>query len=382
MTVFKAYTKVLKASIVMVLIYTVILIAFGATNMQTSESSLSFTVEKPDIAIVNLDPNQSLTEHFIKYLESHTNIKDIDENVICFEDALFYRDISYIIYIPENYQNDFLNHKNPELKIKSTGDYEASLADMLIKRYLNVANLYNKEELSLKELLENIDSTINHEVTLEVKSSMDTTSLTRATFYYNFANYSFLAGCVYVVSTILASFKEKNVRKRTIVSSMNYRKYNRHLLLSNGLFVFVLWLFYVILSFFLLGNIMFSIHGVLLIINSLLLAISCLSLAFMIGSLISDKNTINGIVNVVALGSSFLCGAFIPLEYLPNSVIVMAHFLPSYYYINNNDLIKGLETVNYETLKPVFMNASIILLFAVGMIIITNLILSKKRKID
>lgn len=382
MTVFKAYTKVLKACITTIILYTVILILFAGLNLETQDTSSTFSAAKPDIAIVNLDQNHALTNNFIQYLESRANIKEIDTNEISLDDALFYRDISYIIYIPEHFGRDFLNQKNPEIQIKSTGDYEASLANILVERYLSVASLYNKEDISFEELLEHINSTINNEVTLEVKSTTDTTKLTKATFYYNFANYSFIAGCVYVVSIILASFKEKNVRKRTIISSMDYRKYNRHLLLSNGLFVFVLWLFYVILSFFLVGSVMFTAHGLLLIFNSFLLVSCCLSLAFMIGNVITDKNAINGIVNVVALGSSFLCGAFVPPEYLPDFVIKTAHLLPSYYYINNNEMIKGLEIINFETLKPILINGSIIILFSVGMIIITNVILSKKRKID
>ena len=35
-------------------------------------------------------------------------------------------------------------------------------------------------------------------------------------FYYNFANYSILAGCVYVICLILSSFKAENIENNTI----------------------------------------------------------------------------------------------------------------------------------------------------------------------
>ena len=39
-------------------------------------------------------------------------------------DSLFYRDVNYVIYIPENYREDFLNDKNPEIEIKKVDNYE------------------------------------------------------------------------------------------------------------------------------------------------------------------------------------------------------------------------------------------------------------------
>ena len=54
---------------------------------------------------------------------------------------------------------------------------------------------------------QNIDSNIE----IEILSKLDTNSLEKASFYYNFTNYSLLAGCVFVISTVLNSFKSKTV---------------------------------------------------------------------------------------------------------------------------------------------------------------------------
>ena len=114
-------------------------------------------------------------------------------------------------------------------------------------------------------------------------------------------NYSILAGCVYVICIIISSFREEKIRKRTIISSMNYKKYNRQLLISNGMLAFILWFLYVVLSFILIGDIMFTTHGLILIANSFVFSICSLTIAFLIANLINNKNAINGIINVVAL---------------------------------------------------------------------------------
>ena len=106
-----------------------------------------------------------------------------------------------------------------------------------------------------------------------------------------------------------------------------------------------------------------------------------LTIAFLIGNIINDKNAINGIVNVIALGSSFLCGAFVPMQWLPDSVLKIAHILPSYYYISTNEILVNLETINFETLKTILINMVAILLFSFGFIIITNIISKRKQKI-
>ena len=183
-----------------------------------------------------------------------------------------------------------------------------------------------------------------------------------------------------MICLILSSFNEETVKKRTIVSSMNYKKYNRTLLLSSGLFAVVLWLFYVFISCVLVGSTMFTMQGLIYVINSFVFTICATTIAFLIGNLFNNKGAINGIVNVIALGSSFLCGAFVPVEWLPNTVLKIAHILPSYWYIQTNELMKTIENFNIETLKPVITNTCMLIVFSIIFIILTNIVSKKKRR--
>lgn len=381
MTVFKTFLKVLNKCKVTIIMYTIILIGFGGFNMQTSDNSTNFVASKPDIFIVNQDEENSITKNLVEYIKNNSNIIDIQNDEEAINDAVFYRDVNYVIYIPENYGKDFMEGKNPNIEIKSTGDYQSSFAEMLLQRYIKVANLYQDNISTEDELISKINDTISKETEIEITSKLDTDMLSKATFYYNFASYSILAGCVYVICLILSSFKEEKIRKRTIISSMSDKEYNRKLLLSNSLFAVVMWLIYAALSFILVGDVMFTAHGLIYMINSFIFTVCALTIAFLIGNLVTNKNAINGIVNVVALGSSFLCGAFVPMEWLPDTVLKIAHILPTYYYISSNEKLTKLEVVDFETLKPIFMNMGGILLFAVIFIIITNAVSKRKRKI-
>ncbi len=324
MTVYKTFFKVVNKYKFLIIIYTAMLILFAGFNMQTSQNSTNFVAEKPDVLIINNDKEQKLSKNLVEYIEKNSNIVDIENDEEARNDALFYRDVSYIIYIPENYSKDFLNGLNPEINIKSAGDAGSSYAEMMLTRYIKVANLYQKELQNEDELIKTINETLEKEAETEITSKLDTNNLSKAVFYYNFMNYSILAGCVYVICIIISSFREEKIRKRTIISSMNYKKYNRQLLVSNGMLAFILWFLYVVLSFILIGDIMFTAHGLILIANSFVFSICSLTIAFLIANLINNKNAINGIINVVALRFKlfmwcFCASRMVARHYIKNS---------------------------------------------------------------
>ena len=381
MTVFKTFLKILNKNKFIIILYTMFLIFFGGFNMQTSENNTNFVASKPDIMIVNYDEEKGITKDLIKYIEENSNVVDLKNNEDAINDALFYRDVNYVVYIPKNYNKDFMDGKNPEIEIKSTGDYQSSFAEMLLSRYIKVANIYQKSINSEEELISKINETLSKKSEVEITSKLDTNILSKATFYYNFANYSIMACLIYVICLILAIFKDIKIQKRTIISSTNYKTLNRQLLLSNSLFSIILWMIYVVLSFILVGDIMFSIHGIIYLINSFIFTICATTIALFIGNIVSNKNAISGIVNVIALGSSFLCGAFVPMEWLPDGVIKIAHILPSYYYISSNEILKTLEIINFDTIKPILLDIIIILSFSIVFIILTNIVSKRKQKI-
>ena len=381
MTVFKTFLKVLKKNKGIVIMYTAILLGFGTFNMQANKTSTTFEARKPDIVIINNDKEEGITKDLIKYIKENSDTPDVENSEDAINDALFYEEASLVVYIPENFNQDFLSGKKPEIKVKKATSYYASFAEMMLQRYIKVANIYRENIQDENELISKINDTLKEETKTELTSKLDTTGLSKAATYYNFANYSFLACLIYIICLVLSAFNETNVKKRTIISSCNYKKHNRILLLSNMLYSLVLWAFYVIVSFIILGDVMTSVHGIAMILNSLVFVICATALSFLVGSIVKNKDAIGGVVNVVGLGSSFLCGAFVPAEWLPDTVKTIAHILPSYYYINSNDIITGLEEVNMTTLSPVFVNAGIMLGFTAVFIVLANIVTKKKRKI-
>ena len=379
MTVFKTFWKVVNKYKGTIILYTVMLLTFGTMNLKTNDINTTFTNSKPDVLIIDQDESL-ISKNLVDYFDKFANLVKVEESEDKIDDALFYRDVSYVIYIPYGYEKDILNGINPELEIKSAGDYEASLANMLLSRYINVQNIYSKS-VDNDELIEAINNNLANSANVNIVSKMDNVKSSNMASFFNFASYSIMAVIMYIICLVLSSFHDENVNKRIIVSSMNYKKYNRLVLISSFGFSFIVWILYTLLGFVLLDD-MLSIRGVIYIINTFVFSFCALNLALLISSLTSNKNAINGIVNVLALGQAFLCGAFIPAEFLPEFVLKIAHIFPSYWYINSNNLMSTMEVINFNNMKPVFANLLVLIIFSIVFVIINNFVSLKKHVVD
>lgn len=379
MTVFKTFWKVVNKYKGTIIGYTVLLLVFGTLSMSSNDVTEDFKSSKPDVIIVDNDKSV-LSNNLVKYFNDNANILDIDLEEEKIDDAIFYRDANYVIYIDEGYEDDVLNGNNPLIKIKSSKDYSSSLAEMLLKRYLKTQDVLHDEFSDKNILVEKINDSLKTNANVELATKINTTELTRLSRYYNFASYSIIAVVMFIICLVLSSFNEESVKKRTIISSMNYKKYNKCIMLSSILYVLFVVILYTILGFIVFGSIMFSKRGLIYILNTFVFAIVALALSLLVSTLVNKKEAVSGIVNVVALSQAFLCGAFIPVMWLPDSVLKLAHVLPAYYYINSNELLASLEVLNFSNLKLIFINMGVMILFIVIFIILNN-IFSKKKQV-
>ena len=382
MIVFKTILKILNKLKGLIILYTIMLISVTLVN-QSSDNVDSFEEVKPSVIIVNNDKSKSnVTNHFIKYLENHMEVKDIDiGNEEKIDDALFYRDVSLVVYIPDGFGDDLLDSKDVSVEYKISGDKGSSYGNMLVQNYFDSFNIYNKY-YDGDELFDRLDNALNVDVNVEVKSKLDTNSLSRMARFFNFLNYAILAGCVYSISMILASLKSENVRKRTIVSSYDYKKYNRIVLGACSIVIIGMWLLYMILALIIFKDLFISMNGLWYVINSFVFSLCSLCIGFLIGNITQNKGAISGIVNVVSLGSSFLCGCFVPFEFMPDYVIKIAHIFPTYYFVINNEALKVMDNFSLSSVSPLIFNIGIVLIFGVCFVIITNYVSKKKQLLN
>lgn len=378
MTIFKTYWKIVKKNIGIIILYTVMLLVFGTMNLKANKNSFEFISSKPDIIIVN-NSSGIITDNLISYLKTNANVKNItDDNDI--DDAVFFRDANYVIYIPKEFENKIENGKEFNIDIKTNNSYDSYIASELLNRYLDVfskyMNLYNDKILAIQKL----DNTLNKKASVVIESKTNLNSKT--SLFYNFSSYSIMAIVIYIICLVLSSFNDEKISKRTSVSGMNYKTFNNYLYISSFTFTFIIFIVYLILSFLILKSSILNINGILYGLNMFIFFIVSFTMAILISNLVKSKGAISGVVNVISLGSAFLCGAFIPVKYMPSFALKIAHIFPTFYFIDNNEYIASIQNFDKASYDFVLKNFIIMIVFIIFFLILNTLVTRFKRKVN
>ena len=378
MTIFKTYWKIVKKNIGIIILYTVMLLVFGTMNLKANKNSFEFISSKPDIIIVN-NSSGIITDNLISYLKTNANVKNItNENDI--DDAVFFRDANYVIYIPKDFETKLESGKEVNIDIKTNNSYDSYIASELLNRYLDVfskyMNLYNDKILAIQKL----DNTLNKKASVVIESKTNLNSKT--SLFYNFSSYSIMAIVIYIICLVLSSFNDEKISKRTNVSGMNYKTFNNYLYISSFTFTFIIFIVYLILSFLILKSSILNINGILYSLNMFIFFIVSFTMAILISNLVKSKGAISGVVNVISLGSAFLCGAFIPVKYMPSFALKIAHIFPTFYFIDNNEYIASIQNFDKASYEFVLKNFIIMIVFIIFFLILNTLVTRFKRKVN
>ncbi len=380
MIVFKNYLKMTKNYIAIIMLYSAIFISFAVVQSLNQKATTSYQKEDIRIAIIDHDQSQ-LTSYFKEYISKNAIIENIGEDEESLKDALFFRQVDYIMIIPQSFGQDFINDQDVQISTMQIPDaYEAVYGETLMNRYLNTLQLYLKAGMDVSTASQHAIKDLSIEAVVHMESNIENNELSSVSSFYNFSNYALLSIIIVVISMIMVSFHHEPIQKRNLVSPLKTHTFQFQLILGNMSVAFGIWLIYIIISFIMYRQTMMSAYGLLYILNSLCLLIFILLFAFLLTKITDNRELISGIANVVSLGSSFLCGAFVPQAYLGQFVLNIAHFLPSYWFIKNNNEIALLTHIDYETIQPLLMNMGIILVFALLCYLITLLVSYFQRR--
>lgn len=373
MIVFKNYLKIARTYALTILIYTFIFLGLNIIVGMYNSSATDYQSTEVNIAIINRDGKSDLVTGLTDYISKNGNLITIKDDQEAMRDALFFRQVDYIMIIPENFNQDFISGKDVSIETMELPDaYNSIYSKNLLNKYLNTARLYINSNVS--EFSTMIEQDLNNTVKVSLNGQQNDIDFSKVTDYYNFANYMLVTITMVVITMIMVSFNEEKIKRRNLVAPISYQSMNRQLLLGNYTVGFLIWGLYVLFSFILYPQAMFSYNGLLLVINSIALMIFIQVFSFLLTKFTSNREILSGIGNVIGLGSSFLCGAFVPQSMLSPFVISIAKFLPPYWFIKNNNEIAKIAQFNLDSLNPILINIIIILAFALVVYIITQLV--------
>lgn len=382
MTVFKGFLQVLIRNIAFVILFTTIMVVMGLTVFQTSPSSSGdFTPSKPTVLVINRGNDTALTRSFNSYLAGQTKKADTGTSEREIDDALYYETLSYVVYLPHDFTTTILKGEKPVVDIKTRASSESASAEVLVSRFLRLATGYGQYLTDEDELVKAVNSSLKLDSKVSLTSHLDQKTLHNVTALYNFGSYTLLAGGAYVITMILAAFSVVNIRKRTLVSPARPIRIDLSLIAGCALIVAFLVALNVLLVRILLPGIADTGREGLYALNIVAFGLPVLAIGFFIAKITNNKEALGAIINVVALASAFLCGAFIPRELMPDAVVAIGKALPSFYYIDNNNALAEMTSFSGAAASQFWENIGVQVGYALALWIGAAILTRLRRRV-
>lgn len=375
MIVFKNYFKIVKQHLGTIIMFVAISIGISVINTSYT-STKDYLSVKPKLSIINYD-NSSISFHFIDYVSERAEMVEVENGEKSIQDALYLNKVDSILIIPKNFGSNLLNGIEPNIKIKKSTQNISTYTELLVNRYLKIAETYFRAGMTESEVINSLNNDMKNEIEVKI-SSENKSDLEKLAVYYSFENYAFLSIFTFIIGTIMCIFNKETIKKRNNVSKLNPKSFSNQLFLAHTTLTLSIWAIFILISIIIYKDLILTINGLLLMLNSLCFAITTTSLAYLIGCLIKNENVISGIQNVIALGLSFISGCFVPIKWLDTNIVNFSKIFPSYWFIQGNYNIIKISTFNLETILPVIQNCGIVLIFGIIYFTMGKIIALKK----
>jgi len=385
MQVYKAYFKIIYKNLPELLIYVAVFLFFAVflTTSNSASQVTGFTETKINIVFINEDKGSRLVEGLKEYLSENANLVNIEDDAKKLQDALFYRQVEYIIRVPKDFTEGLMAGKDIQLHKTMIPDSTSAIyMDIIINKYLNTAKIYsnNVENLSQERLVSYIHKDLAYETQVDVSSFNNYTSVNdQCVYFFNYLAYSLFSILILGVCAVMLVYSKTDLKRRNLCSPIKMRNMNFQMVLGNISFALISWFIMVVTSFIMYGSYMLTSSGLLFLLNSFIFALAALSISFLIANIIKNRNSMSAAANVVALGSCFISGVFVPQVLLGKTVLNIASFTPTYWYVKANNDIVNIANFNIKNLMPIFSSMLIVLSFAVAVLSVTLVIIKQKR---
>ena len=382
MTVFKGFMTLVKRNIFTFFLYLAIFmtICIMIQVLISGEGTVKFEEESLEIAVIDRDGGE-LARGLASYLGGKHHLTDIADDKKTIQENLFYRNIYYVVTIPENFEEKCLEGDEKLKTTKIPGASTAFYVDQQIDTFLNDVRVLKAAGFSTEEAIAEVGriGEISTDVTLIDKNGHGGQMAPHA-FLFQYLPYMILSVLCYIIGFVMVAYRKKDVRRRMLCSAVSLRSQNVQLVAAYLVIGAVLWIICMCMPLALYGK-EFLQDGNLIyyLLNSFVLTLVSLAISFLIGVLVEKEEVINGVVNVISLGMSFTCGVFVSMSVLGKGVRAFAHFLPVYWYEIVNEIIGSNAEFTVAQKTTIFQGIGIQLLFAAA-ILSAGLAVSKYKE--
>lgn len=382
MQTFKCFMSILKKNKGSILLYvgifSVLIVILGNSTKETKTQM--YKDEEIEFTVIDRDKS-SLSSAITEYLSEKNKFVKEDDDKAKLQQEMYYRNIYYALIIPEGFEAA-VKEGREDVKLSNYKVQDSSMGyymDLKVNGYMKTLNSYLAGGLSIDEAIEKTGDTMKNTTDIKMKQDENKVTYSGDYYYYRVLPYVLVALIISAIGPVYIAFGKKGIRQRIASSSLTLKSQNLQFILGASVVSVVILLLFNIIPLVLYGSDMTPVKLLLYFGNTLCFILIAVGMTMMFGNIAPSDAVLASMINVVALGTSFLGGVFVPLEVFGKNMRIVAKFMPTYWYIYAVDAIVEVKELTFDATRNMLEGMGIQLLYAVAFMCIASVVVRRRR---
>ncbi len=345
MQVFKCFFTIIGRNKGLMILYACIFVFLAVTlsNVAMQDTQLTFTDTALPVTVIDRDGTQT-SRALRSYVYEKQREVPLPDDTERLQDALYAREVEYVLFIPAGYEQALLAGDAPVLDTAQVpNSYSATYVDRQVQRFVDTVRAYTASGFSVADALAHAQDDLARQTEVQL-SHQEVQQVPAVYYYFNYLCYAFMMILIFGLSPVMLVFGKPSLAARMNASALPLRRKNLELALGATLLTLACFVLFVIIAFVLYGSQMLQPGALWCMLNALVFLVFSMALGLFIGMVSKTGNTISALANVVGLALCFLGGVYVPLDLMGSGMQAAAHFLPTYWYIRGVELASELGT--------------------------------------
>lgn len=389
MSSYRTCMRIILSHRVLIAIYLVLMAAVGLTigMLSDTESTSTFEPTVTSVAVIDQD-GSTLSKALASRVYKGNERVALDGSKRSAQDAMAKDSVSYLLVIPRGWGEGLMSAARSSKKapaLSSSVSYSTGrgrLVELTASSYSNM--LYNMAAAvggDQSDVVSASDRAWKGDVSVGVVKSKAAPLPYSLRVAAGFSSYSIFASATVVIATLMHALNRPEVDRRRIASPQPNRNRSASLFAACLTVALVAWAFNFGLQVLLLGR-GAAVHAPqqLAMVGAAELSYSLFSAAvgFLIGRIGLSEDGSNAVADIFGMALSVLGGAWTGLSLLPDSLIAVARFTPSYWVTLAIEGASNMETVTPAATGSLLADLGICVLFGIATLLV-GLVIGRKR---
>ena len=375
MSTFKPYLKILSAHKIYIVIYLILISSVGIISGLGSASpdTAEFRPASVSVAVIDRDGSR-LSEALAAHAKDGNDAMDIPDDKLAIQDALARDTVSYLL---GDALMDAAAAGTDAPPLETYISYQSGrgrLLDLEVTSYANA--LYGNAAVlggDAEGIADAADSAWKESAATSLIAQKASPLPSSIVVAAEFSAYPIFASVTVCIAVLMAEVNRAPVKMRRLASPEPSRTRSLALFAACAAVALIAWVWNFGLQAAILGRAAIADSPVqMAIVGAALLAYSLVSAAagFLMGQLGCSENASNAIANILGMLFSFLGGGWTGLSLLPDSIIALAHFTPSYWSALAIEGASAMADATPAAAAPLLADIAICALFGLAFLLV------------